>query len=161
MSEYERREVTPEGKEKLEKRLAYLKGPRQAEMADKLNVARGYGDLSENAEWDAAKNEQAALYAEIAELEEILRNLVVVESAPEESTAAGIGSVVEVEYLDDNEKETYTPTSALESDPMAGRISVESPVGKAIVGHEAGETVTVMLPDDNQFDLNIISITRE
>ncbi len=161
MSEFERREVTPEGKAKLEKRLAYLKGPRQAEIAEKLSIARGFGDLSENAEWDAAKNEQAALAVEISELESIIRNLVVVESSSEGSTSAGIGSVVEVEYVEENERATYTLTSALESDPMAGRISVECPVGRAIVGHEAGETVTVLLPDDDQFELKIISISRE
>ena len=161
MSEFERREVTQEGKDKLLKKLAYLKGPRQAEMAEKLNIARSYGDLSENAEWDAAKNEQAALAAEIADLENIIRNLVVVESVAGSATTAGIGSVVDVEYIEDSEKETYTLTSALESDPMSGKISIESPVGKAIAGHEAGDTVSVMLPDDDHFQIRIVSVTHE
>ena len=96
-----------------------------------------------------------------AVLENIIRNLVVVESVAGSATTAGIGSVVDVEYIEDSEKETYTLTSALESDPMSGKISIESPVGKAIAGHEAGDTVSVMLPDDDHFQIRIVSVTHE
>lgn len=161
MSEYKRQEVTQEGYDKILKKLAFLKGARQAEIAEKLNIARSYGDLSENAEWDAAKNEQAVLAAEIADLESLIPNLVVVESVADSATTAGIGSVVEVEYLEDGEKETYTLTSALESEPMSGKISIESPVGKAISGHEAGDVVTVLLPDDDHFQIRILTVTHE
>ncbi len=159
MSENERREVTPEGKKMLEEKLATLEGVRRAEVAEKLRVARSYGDLSENAEWDAAKNESAALESEIMELKNIIKNLIVVEKVDKSAKSANLGAIVEVEYLEDGEKETYELTGALESDPMGGKISVESPVGKALMGHEAGETVTVQLPDDEQFKLRLLSVT--
>jgi transcription elongation factor GreA len=162
MSEMNKRvEVSSEGMSKLEERLNYLKGARRADVAEKLNIARGYGDLSENAEYDAAKNEQAALEAEIMELEATIRNAVVVDNTDTSTDAVGIGCTVSVHYVEDGDDDTYTITSALESAPMQGRISVESPVGKALLGHAVGETVTVVLPDDSEFHITIQDISRE
>ncbi len=162
MSELNKRtEVSKEGMQKLEEHLAYLKGARRADIAEKLNIARGYGDLSENAEYDAAKNEQAALEAEIVELENAIRNAVVVENTDTSTEFVGIGCTVAVHYVEDGDDDSYVITSALESDPLAGRISVESPVGKALLGHASGEVVTVVLPDDSEFHLEIRNISRE
>ena len=147
MSEMNKRvEVSSEGMSKLEERLNYLKGARRAD---------------ENAEYDAAKNEQAALDAEIMDLEATIRNAVVVDNTDTSTDAVGIGCTVSVHYVEDGDDDTYTITSALESAPMQGRISVESPVGKALLGHAVGETVTVVLPDDSEFHITIQDISRE
>ena len=162
MSEMEKRiEVSSDGMKKLEERLNYLKGARRADVAEKLNIARGYGDLSENAEYDAAKNEQATLEAEIVELEATIRNAIVVDNTDTSTDVVGIGCTVSVHYVEDGDDDKYTITSALESAPMQGRISVESPVGKALLGHAKGETVTVVLPDDTEFHITIQEISRE
>lgn len=154
-----RRVVSAEGMKKLEEKLEYLTGTRRAEVAEKLNVARGYGDLSENAEYDAAKNEQATLESEIAELEATIRTAIVLSDENISTDRVNVGVHVRVRYLDDNSEEEYALVGALESDPMANRISNECPIGAALLGKQVGDLVDVEAPD-GVIKLEVLEITR-
>ena len=148
--------VSAEGLRQMEERLKYLVTVRRAEVAEHLNVARGFGDLSENAEYDEAKDEQAKLEADIVELEAALRNVVVIDG--EVSTdVVNVGTTVRVLYLDEGEEEEYTIVGARESDPLNGKLSNESPLGVALLGHKTGEKVTVEAPD-GEYELKILEI---
>ena len=148
--------VSAEGLRQMEEKLKYMTTVRRAEVAEHLNIARGFGDLSENAEYDEAKDEQAKLEADIIELEAALRNVIVIDG--EISTdAVNVGTTVRVLYLDDGEEEEFTIVGARESDPMNNRISNESPVGAALLGHKMGETVSVEAPD-GAYELKILEI---
>ena len=154
-----RRVVSAEGMKKLEEKLEYLTGTRRAEVAEKLNVARGYGDLSENAEYDAAKNEQATLESEIAELEATIRTAIVLSDENISTDRVNVGVHVRVRYLDDDSEEEYALVGALESDPMANRISNECPIGAALLGKQVGDLVAVEAPD-GVIKLEVLEITR-
>ncbi|MCI5772852.1 MAG: transcription elongation factor GreA [Clostridiales bacterium] len=154
-----RRVVSAEGMKKLEEKLEYLTGTRRAEVAEKLNVARGYGDLSENAEYDAAKNEQATLESEIAELEATIRTAIVLSDENISTDRVNVGVHVRVRYLDDDSEEEYALVGALESDPMANRISNECPIGAALLGKQVGDLVDVEAPD-GVIKLEVLEITR-
>ncbi len=148
--------VSAEGLRQMEEKLKYMTTVRRAEVAEHLNIARGFGDLSENAEYDEAKDEQAKLEADIAELELALRNVVVIDG--EISTdAVNVGTTVRVLYLDEGDEEEFTIVGARESDPMNNKISNESPVGVALLGHKSGETVSVEAPD-GMYELKILEI---
>ena len=159
MSEQEttnRTVVSAEGLRQMEEKLKYMTTVRRAEVAEHLNIARGFGDLSENAEYDEAKDEQAKLEADIMELEAALRNVIVIDG--EISTdAVNVGTTVKVLYLDEREEEEFTIVGARESDPMNNKISNESPIGVALLGHKMGETVSVEAPD-GAYDLKILEI---
>ena len=159
MSEQEttnRTVVSAEGLRQMEEKLKYMTTVRRAEVAEHLNIARGFGDLSENAEYDEAKDEQAKLEADIMELEAALRNVIVIDG--EISTdAVNVGTTVKVLYLDEDEEEEFTIVGARESDPMNNKISNESPIGVALLGHKTGETVSVEAPD-GAYDLKILEI---
>ncbi len=156
MSEMNKIVVSQEGLRQLEEKLKYMTTVRRAEVAEHLNIARGFGDLSENAEYDEAKDEQAKLEADILELEETLRNVVVIDG--EVSTdAVNVGTTVRVLYLDEGEEEEFSIVGARESDPMNNKISNESPIGTALLGHKAGEIVTVEAPD-GAYKLKILEI---
>ena len=148
--------VSAEGLRQMEEKLKYMTTVRRAEVAEHLNIARGFGDLSENAEYDEAKDEQAKLEADIIELEAALRNVIVIDG--EISTdSVNVGTTVRVLYLDDGEEEEFTIVGARESDPMNNKISNESPVGTALLGHKSGETVSVEAPD-GAYELKILEI---
>ncbi len=149
--------VSSEGLKQMEEKLQYMTTVRRAEVAEHLNVARGYGDLSENAEYDEAKDEQAKLEADIVELENALRNVVVIDDANVTNEYVNIGTTVRVLYLDEGDEDEYAIVGARESDPMNNRISNESPVGAALLGHKAGEVVTVEAPD-GAYELKILEI---
>ena len=149
--------VSPEGLRQMEEKLKYMQTVRMAEVAEHLNVARGYGDLSENAEYDEAKDEQAKLAADIAELENALRNVVVIDDASVTDEYVNIGTTVRVLYLDEDDEDEYSIVGARESDPMNNRISNESPMGAALLGHKAGDVVTVDAPD-GAYELKILEI---
>ncbi len=149
--------VSAEGMKKLEEKLQYLTTVRRAEVAEQIAVARGFGDLSENAEYDEAKNEQSRLETEIIELENAIRTAIVIDSDNISTDSVNVGTTVKVLYLDDDEEETYSIVGARESDPMNNKISNESPVGAALLGHKAGDTVTVEAPD-GPMELKIIEI---
>ena len=138
--------MTKERIEQLEKELETLKIVRRKEIADKIKVARSYGDLSENSEYDEAKNEQAILESKIAQLEKALTNVKVLDEDEITTDHVGLYSTVKVEDLGTKDTETYTIVGATETDFNAGKISDESPVGKALLGHVAGETVDVYAP---------------
>ena len=137
--------VTEEGYKKLEEELAYLKGPRKMEVAEKIKQAREYGDLSENSEYDEAKNEQALLEAKIAEMEVMVRNATIVDKVSTKDV--GIGTSVKLYDYEFEEEIEYHIVGATEIDLAAGKISVESPVGKALFGKKVNDEVDVEVPD--------------
>ncbi len=126
--------------------LSYLKTTRSDEVAEQIKVARGFGDLSENSEYDEAKNEQGKLYSRIAELEVILQHAVIVNEDDTPSNVVSIGATVTVEPAKGGEKITLRIVGSQESDPMHRIISEDSPFGKALLGAKEGDTVTVEAP---------------
>ena len=139
--------LTDEGLRKLENELEELKGNKRKEIADKIEVARSFGDLSENSECDEAKNEQAIVEARIAELEATLRNVKILDEDDLTTEMIHVGSKIKVFDREFNEEVSYQIVGSTESDPMNGRISDESPVGKALLGHKVGDVVDVEVPD--------------
>ena len=148
--------VSAEGLRQMEEKLKYMTTVRRAEVAEHLSIARGFGDLSENAEYDEAKDEQAKLEADIVELENALRHVVVIDGDVS-TDAVNVGTTVRVLYLDEGEEEEFTIVGARESDPMNNKISNESPVGVALLGHKSGEVVSVEAPD-GAYELKIMEI---
>lgn len=137
--------LTEEGYKKLEEELAYLKGPKKMEVAEKIKQAREYGDLSENSEYDEAKNEQALLEAKIAETENMLRNAKIVDKVSTKSV--GVGTTVKLYDYEFEEEIEYHIVGATEIDIAQNKISVESPVGKALFGKKKEDDVEVQVPD--------------
>ena len=139
--------LTKEGLEKLQQDLENMKTVRRKEVAERLKQAIGFGDLSENSEYDDAKNEQAFIEGEIQRMEEMLINVVVIEDgAKVDDGTITIGSKVVIRFVGDDEEEEYKIVGTVEADPMNNRISNESPVGKAIIGHKAGDIVDIEVP---------------
>ena len=138
--------LTPERLQELQEELIYLKTVREREVAEQIKEARSFGDLSENSEYDEAKNEQGKLYSRIAEVEEILGNYVVISEQEVASSAIGLGTQVKVLDEEFNEEATYRIVGSQEADPMNGRISEDSPFGKALLGKEVGDEVEVEAP---------------
>lgn len=139
--------MTSAGKAELEKELDTLKTEGRIDIAEKLKVARSYGDLSENSEYDEAKSEQAKIEARISELEYQLEHAVIIDSADNDSVS--MGSKVTVLRLSDNTEAVYEIVGFAQSDPSHGKISDESPVGKALMGAKNGDTVVVEAPIGN------------
>ena len=144
----------------LEKELNYLKTTREREVAAMIAEARSYGDLSENSEYDAAKDEQGKLYARIAEIEDILAHAVIIEDENEASGRVGLGCFVTVRNLKTGVEATYKITGSQEANPMEFKLSDDSPFGRAIVGKAAGDTFTVNAPAGS-FSMKVISVSRE
>lgn len=138
--------LTQEGIAKYEERLEYLKTVRRTEIAEQIKTARAFGDLSENAEYDAAKTEQARNEYEIMEIENMLRNAVVIDEENIDTEAVGVGAVVRVKNITLDFECDFRIVGSAESDPELGSISNESPVGKALLGHAHGDLVEVMTP---------------
>ena len=132
--------------QELQEELNYLKTTRSDEVAEQIKIARGFGDLSENSEYDEAKNEQGKLYSRIAELEVILQHVVIVDESDAPSNIVTIGCKVTVADVNGKEVGSYKIVGSQEADPMHGIISEESPFGKALVGSKEGDTVTVEAP---------------
>ena len=130
----------------LNDELNYLKTVREKEVAEQIKEARGFGDLSENSEYDEAKNEQGKLYSRIAELEEILMHAVIVDESTAPSNVVTIGCKVIVEDLSGKEMPAYKIVGSQEADPMNGAISEESPFGRALLGTKEGQKITVEAP---------------
>ena len=141
--------LSAERLKELQDELTYLKTVREKEVADQIKEARSFGDLSENSEYDEAKNEQGKLYSRIAEVEEILANCVVIEEGENDHNAVRLGSRITVLDLEFDEQETYEVVGSQEADPMNGRISEDSPFGRALLGKEVGEEVLVEAPAGN------------
>ena len=143
----------------LEDELTYLKTTREKEVAEQIKEARSFGDLSENSEYDEAKNEQAKLYGRIAEVEDILAHAVIIEESDEVSSHVGLGCKVKVLDVEFDEEEIYEIVGSQEADPMNKRISDDSPFGRAIIGKAAGEQFTVEAPVGT-LQYKIISIEK-
>lgn len=148
--------LTPDGLTRLKNELEYLSTEKRREVAARIKEAREFGDISENAEYDDAKNEQAMLESKIASLEEKLRAATVIDAKELRTDIVGIGSAVEVE--DSGKSATYTIVGSSEANPAERKLSNESPVGKALIGAKAGETVTVQLPNGKRRELKIKKI---
>ncbi len=147
MSQPKKHVMTYEGIRKLEDELEFLKTVKRKEITEKIKVALGYGDLSENAEYEEAKNDQAFVEGRIIQLENMLRNASVIDENDIEKDVVSIGSIVKVmDYVFNEEVEFYIVGSA-EADPMENKISDESPVGSALIGKKAGAVIEVTVPD--------------
>jgi len=151
--------LTPEGLQKLEQELETLKVSGRKDIAEKIKIARGFGDLSENAEYDAAKDAQAAMEKRIGELEEMLKNVQVVQHSEVGTDVVSILSKVKVYDEDMDEEETYTIVGTTEADPDENKISDESPIGTALLGKKVGDIVEVETPGGS-FELKIIEISK-
>ena len=138
---------TEEGLKKLEAELEDLKTNGRRDIAERIKIARGYGDLSENSEYDDAKNEQAKIEARIVELEAMLKNYEIITDDEISGDKVVIGVKVTIKDANSKEQFTYAIVGSAEADPISGKISDESPVGKALIGHKVKETVEVELPD--------------
>ena len=143
----------------LQEELNYLKTTRSDEVAEQIKVARGFGDLSENSEYDEAKNEQGKLYSRIAELEEIIQHIVIVEESTD-TDVVSIGCKITVQDTENRMgPQTYTIVGSQEADPMHGIISENSPFGKAFIGAREGDAVTVEAPIGN-INYKVLKIER-
>ncbi len=160
MAETEKKVIlTREGFEKLEKELEYYTSVRRNEIAEQIAVARGFGDLSENAEYDEAKNEQSRIEAKIIDMENTLRNCTVVEDDQVTTDTVGVGNTVKVKNASMKAEQTFTIVGANETDPKAMKISSESPIGAALLGKKVGETVAVDVPAGTM-KLQVLEISR-
>ena len=140
--------LTRERLKELEKELNYLKTTREKEVAELIKEARSFGDLSENSEYDEAKNEQAKLYGRIAEIENILTYAVVIDEStePEDAGVVGLGCTIKVRDIEFDETSVYTIVGSQEANPMEARISDDSPFGKAMLGKRIGDVVEFEAP---------------
>ncbi|WP_243386235.1 transcription elongation factor GreA [Bacillus kexueae] len=138
--------MTEAGKEKLEQELEYLKTVKRKEVVERIKIARSFGDLSENSEYDSAKEEQAFVEGRITTLETMIRNAKIIEEDTENSSVVSLGKSVTFVELPDGEEETYTIVGSAEADPFEGRISNDSPMAKSLIGKQIGDEVTVQTP---------------
>lgn len=146
MSQSKQYVMTYEGVKKLESELEYLKTVKRKEITEKIKVALGYGDLSENSEYDEAKNEQAFTEGRIIQLENMLKNAVVVDESEISTDIVTVGSIVKVMDFDFDEEVEYSIVGSAEADPMNFKISNESPVGEGLMGKKVGEVVEIEVP---------------
>ncbi len=150
--------LTPEGKKQLEEKLQYLKTVKRPEVVKKIGTAREFGDLSENSEYDAAKDEQALIEGQIAEIEDTLLNAVIIKKSDIDTSKVSLGTKVKLYDEEFDEDVEYKIVGSDESDPKSGLISNESPVGAALLGHKVGEMVVVSTPN-GEVRYKILSIT--
>ena len=138
--------LTAAGVQELEKQLDFLKTVARKAVAEQIRIAREFGDLSENAEYDEAKNEQSRIEGEIMRIEQRLRSATIIDEDAISTNAVSLGSVVTVEEIGNGGPVTYTIVGSTEANPMEGRISNESPVGAALLGHSKGDKLEVHTP---------------
>ena len=150
--------LTPDGLEKLKSELEYLENDKRREVADRIKAAREFGDIAENSEYDDAKNEQAMLEARIAQLEERLSAAQVIDAADISTDAVQVGSVVHVKDEKTGKSQKYTIVGSAEANPAEQKLSNESPVGKALIGHKRNEVVSVQVPRGPARKLKITKI---
>ena len=142
----------------LEEELNYLRTTREKEVAEMIKEARSFGDLSENSEYDEAKNEQGKLYSRIAEIEDILAHATIIEEHDNDDTV-GMSSRVTVRDLEFDEEETYEIVGSQEASPLQGRVSDDSPFGRAVIGHRVGDQITVEAPA-GQIRYEIVAVSK-
>jgi transcription elongation factor GreA len=150
--------LTPEGLDKLKDEIEHLSTVKRREVAERIKEAREFGDISENSEYDDAKNEQAMLEARIASLEEKLRSASVIDAAQLDSNVVRVGSLVSVKDEGSGKSLKYTIVGSTEANPSENRLSNESPVGKGLLGRKKGDTVKVQLPNGKNRELKITKI---
>ncbi|HIS29305.1 MAG TPA: transcription elongation factor GreA [Candidatus Avamphibacillus intestinigallinarum] len=149
--------MTEDGKKKLEEELEYLKTDRRQEVVERIKVARDFGDLSENSEYDAAKDEQAFVETRIVQVEQMIRNAVIIENDNQNPNVVGLGKSVTFKELPDEDEETYLIVGSAEADPFEGKISNDSPMAKAMIGKEVGDVVNVPTPG-GEFEVEILKV---
>mgnify|MGYP004525133799 FL=1 len=159
MSEVKRNEITAEGLKALKDRLEYLKTTGRAQISELIATARSFGDLSENAEYDAAKDQQAKMEGEIVELEAAIRTAVVVSDEEITNEKVNVGTTVRVLDQDEDFEDEYRIVGPHEADPMNNAISIDSPVGAALIGKRKGDELTIEIPGGLSH-LKILSIER-
>ena len=152
--------LTQQGYDDIVKEHEYLVTVRRAEVSEHLKEAKSYGDLSENAEYDAAKDEQRDLEERIARIEYMMRNAKVISEEELTGDSVNLGLTVKIKDIDTKEKYTYTIVGITNADPFEGKISNESPVGKALLGKRKGEKVEVVMPDNSTVTYQIMEIMK-
>lgn len=157
MNEYQ---MTAEALKELQDELDQLKTVGRKEMAEKIKIALSFGDLSENAEYDEAKSEQGKMESRINELENLIRNAVLVEETEEEEDVVGRSSIVTIKNMETGAQVTYRLVGFTQSDPLAGKISDESPVGKELIGKRVGDVIEVEAPK-GKVTFEIIDVAKK
>lgn len=158
MAEEKQNYMTEEGKNKLEEELNFLKIDRRTEIVERIKVARSFGDLSENSEYDAAKDEQAFVEGRIGQIENMLKTAIMIEEDKSNNFEVALGKSVTFKELPDGEKEMYTIVGSAESDPLEGKISNDSPMAQSLLGRRVGETVMVNTPG-GEIEVEIIEVS--
>ena len=138
--------LTEDGLKQLEEELEYLKTKKRKEVSEKIKVALGFGDLSENSEYDEAKNEQAQVEARIVSVENMLKNAIVIDESERDTSKVELGATVTIHDIEFDEDITYKIVGSTEADPDEGRLSDESPLGKSLMGKAEGEMIDVDAP---------------
>ncbi|MCU9613962.1 transcription elongation factor GreA [Caldibacillus lycopersici] len=149
--------MTKEGKEKIELELEQLKTVKRKEVVERIKIARSFGDLSENSEYDSAKEEQAFVEGRIALLEKMIRNAVIIEDDTANSDTVTLGKTVTFIELPDGEEESYTIVGSAEADPFEGKISNDSPIAKSLMGKKIGDKVNVQTPG-GEISVKIVAV---
>ncbi|UOE95579.1 transcription elongation factor GreA [Alkalihalobacillus sp. LMS39] len=157
MAEEKKHYMTLEGKKKLEDELEYLKSERRKEVVERIKIARSFGDLSENSEYDSAKEEQAFVEGRISQVENILRNAVIIEDDGNNTNVVSLGKTVRFVELPDGDEEEYTIVGSAESDPFEGKISNDSPMAQSLLGRSIGEKVVVNTPG-GEMEVEILEV---
>ncbi|HSP22570.1 MAG TPA: transcription elongation factor GreA [Planococcus sp. (in: firmicutes)] len=150
--------MTAAGKQKLEDELDFLKTIKRKEVVERIKIARDFGDLSENAEYDSAKEDQAFVEGRISTLESMIRNAVIINENEKNKDMVRLGTTVTFVEVPDGDEEAYTIVGSAEADPLEGRISNDSPIAKSMIGRTVGEIVKVLTPG-GEMEIKIISIT--
>ncbi|CAH0417049.1 transcription elongation factor GreA [Periweissella fabaria] len=159
MAEDKQFPMTLDGKEKLEAELNDMITNKRGEITKRIQIARSFGDLSENSEYQSAKDEQAFVEGRIKTLQNMLQYSVIIDSDAIASDEVSIGKNVTFKELPDEEPETYSIVGAVEADPLSGKISNESPIAKALDGHKIGDKVSVPLPNGASMDVEILNVS--
>lgn len=149
--------MTAAGKQKLEDELEFLITTKRKEIVERIKIARDFGDLSENSEYDAAKDEQGFVEGRISLLQTMIRNVMIIEEGSDVRDVVGIGCTVKFIELSEDEEEEYTIVGSAEADPLEGRISNDSPIAKALLGRKVNDSVKISTPGGDM-DVKIISI---
>ncbi|MBE6605510.1 MAG: transcription elongation factor GreA [Ruminococcaceae bacterium] len=152
--------VTTDGFKKLEAELSFLVNTKREEVKEAIAVARSFGDLSENSEYDEAKNEQAKVEARIAELEEILKNVTVIDESSISTDVVGLGTKVKIRDVEYGDEEDLSIVGSNEAESLAGKISDLSPLGVALIGKKIGDVVTVEAPSGS-YEVEILDISLD
>jgi transcription elongation factor GreA len=152
--------LTPQGLEDLKSKIEYLRNQRRREVAERIKEAREFGDISENSEYDDAKNEQAMLEKQISDLQERLASARVIDEKAVDTDVVGVGTTVHVKDQKTDKSQKFKIVGSAEADPSNSKLSNESPVGRALLGHKRGETVTVPVPRGPARKLKITKIER-